>query len=95
MSLLLYAGPLIKLAACVCCRRAASTLGGMDVKAQKERDAVYHIQSMYRGLAVVGPLQGLCKQYKQAKARSWQLSGVKGKPVVRPLVPPLQVSLSA
>lgn len=56
----------------------------MNAKAQREREAVYHIQSMYRGLAMVGPLQDLCKEYKEAKAHSWKVAGVKGRPVVRP-----------
>lgn len=63
---------------------AASSLSGMNAKAQREREAVYHIQSMYRGLAMVGPLQDLCKEYKEAKAHSWKVAGVKGRPVVRP-----------
>lgn len=62
---------------------AASTLSGADAKAETEREAVYHIKSMYRGLALVGPLQGLCREYKEAKAHSWKMSGVKGKPMVR------------
>lgn len=66
---------------------AASSLMGMDAKARTQRDAVYHIQSMYRGLTVVGRLQGLCREYKQAKARAWRMAGVRGKPQVRPLWP--------
>ena len=62
---------------------AASSLSGMDAKVQKERDAVYHLQSMYRGLTMVGALQGLCRQYKEAKAHSWKVVGVRGKPTVR------------
>ena len=70
---------------------AASSLSGMDAKAQTQRDAVYHIQNMYRGLTVVGTLQGLCRDYKEAKAQSWKAAGVRGKPRVRsagPLAPP-------
>ena len=32
---------------------------------------------------MVGALQGLCRQYKEAKAHSWEMAGVRGKPTVR------------
>ena len=71
---------------------AASSLTGMGAKAQTQRDAVYHIQTMYRGLTTVGALQGLCREYKQAKAQSWKAAGVRGKPRVRPAAHPPPLS---
>ena len=70
---------------------AASALSGMDAKAQTQRDAVYHIQTMYRGLTSVGTLQGLCRKYKEAKADSWRAAAVRGKPRVRFVGPPCAV----
>ena len=73
------------------CRMAASSLSGMDAKAQTQRDSVYHIQTMYRGLTSVGTLQGLCRKYKEAKADSWKAAGVRGNPRVRSVGAPCAV----
>ncbi|DBB00903.1 TPA: hypothetical protein ACH3X1_000820 [Trebouxia sp. C0004] len=58
-------------------RLAASSLSGAHSKAQKERDCVYHVQCMYRGLGIVGTLGPMCRAYKAAKQQACEKAGVQ------------------
>lgn len=61
-------------------RLAASSLSGAHSKAQKERDCVYHIQCMYRGLGIVGTLGPMCREYKAAKQQACEKAGIQHPP---------------
>ncbi|KAL0033567.1 hypothetical protein WJX79_003970 [Trebouxia sp. C0005] len=61
-------------------RLAASSLSGAHSKAQKERDCVYHVQCMYRGLGIVGTLGPMCRAYKAAKQQACEKAGVQHAP---------------
>lgn len=61
-------------------RLAASSLVGTRTSVTQEREAVYHVQSMYRGLTIVGNLAGACKEYRDAKLMFAQLSGENKPP---------------
>lgn len=63
-------------------RLAASSLSGISSKAQKERDCVYHMQCMYRGLGIIGSLAGFSKDYKELRHTAFQLAGTRRAPKV-------------
>ena len=43
---------------------------------------MFHVQSMYRGLTIVGDLANACKEYRESKQMFAQLSGAEKAPKV-------------